>query len=165
MQVYRAFGLTIRSEIELPELLPGEASPDLEIRFGKVPDKLRDPTAAGVCYEASSGQFLLKVDGHARYWATNGSEIVIQQDFRTARDDLRAFLLESVLGAILHQRGVLALHASAIEVRGGAAILAGPSGAGKSTLAAALAKRGHRVLSDEIAAVTIREGWPCVLPA
>jgi adenylate kinase family enzyme len=42
------------------------------------------------------------------------------------------------------------LHAAAIDVGGRALVLSGPSGAGKTTLTLALAKRGHRVLTEEV---------------
>jgi HprK-related kinase A len=49
-------------------------------------------------------------------------------------------------------------HAAALERQGQAIILPGPSGAGKSTLCAALAARGWRLLSDEVAMVRPRDG-------
>src|SRR5262249_28266063 len=42
------------------------------------------------------------------------------------------------------------LHGSAIDVEGGCAVFVGASGSGKSTLAAALATRGHQVISDDV---------------
>jgi hypothetical protein len=162
---YRAFGLTIHSELEFPELSSGEGAPDLEIHFGEIPESLPNPAATGVRFQARSGQLILRVDGHARYFATQGREIIIAREDNADPDAVRLFLLSSVIGAVLHQRGLLPLHASAVEVRGRGVILMGPSGVGKSTLAAALAKRGHHVLSDEITAITLREGQPYVLPA
>jgi HprK-related kinase A len=52
----------------------------------------------------------------------------------------------------------LLLHAAVLEHRGSAIILPGPSGVGKSTLCAALAARGWRLLSDEVAMVRPQDG-------
>jgi len=80
---------------------------------------------------------------------------------------VRAYLLGSAMGALLHQRGLLPLHANAIEIDGRAIAFAGPSGSGKSTLAAYFRARGRRLLSDDVCAVSFGPGgeavaWPGV---
>ena len=79
--------------------------------------------------------------------------------------DAVSYLLGPVIGVVLRRRGVLALHASAVVIAGGAWALLGPGGSGKSTLAAAFAYAGFPVLTDDILALR-REGeaW-IVLPA
>lgn len=52
----------------------------------------------------------------------------------------------------------LTLHAAVVERGGRAAILPAPPGSGKSTLCAALVHRGWRLLSDELALVTLADG-------
>jgi hypothetical protein len=52
-----------------------------------------------------------------------------------------------------------------VEFGGSAVAFAGSEGAGKSTTAAALAGRGHAVISDDIVAIVEREGSFFVLPA
>ena len=51
-------------------------------------------------------------------------------------------------------RGDLPLHASAIELNGGAVVLAAPRNSGKTTIAAAFADAGARVLSEDVTCVT-----------
>lgn len=61
------------------------------------------------------------------------------------------------------RRGDVPLHAAAVEVGGGALILAAPGTHGKSTLAAAFAERGYRMLTEDV--VCLRAGTrPEVLP-
>lgn len=67
------------------------------------------------------------------------------------------YLLGPVLGVVLRLRGVLCLHASAVEIGGQALALVGPSGAGKSSTAAAFAAQGHRVLCDDIVPIMDRQ--------
>jgi hypothetical protein len=75
-------------------------------------------------------------------------------------EDTAVYLLGPVFGFLLRLRGVVCLHASAIEVDGRAIVLQGPAGAGKSTTAAAFARLGLPVLSDDIVAVgERREGF------
>jgi hypothetical protein len=65
---------------------------------------------------------------------------------------------------LLLQRGLLPLHASAVELDGAAVAFCGPSGAGKSTLALHLVKRGHRLLCDDICAIDMASGEPRLWP-
>lgn len=58
----------------------------------------------------------------------------------------------------------LIIHAAVVEKNGRAAILPAPSGSGKSTLCAALVCRGWRLLSDELALVSVRTGLLVPMP-
>lgn len=57
-----------------------------------------------------------------------------------------------------HALHFLILHAAVIARDGRALVLPGPPGAGKSTLCAALIHRGWRLLSDELALVSLHDG-------
>ena len=58
------------------------------------------------------------------------------------------------MGVLLRLRGITCLHASAVVVEGRAIGLVGVSGAGKSTTAAAFARLGYPVLTDDVLALT-----------
>jgi HprK-related kinase A len=60
----------------------------------------------------------------------------------------------------------LLLHAGVIEKGGRAVIMPAPPGSGKSTLCAALIHRGWRLLSDELAVISLEDGslWPLGRP-
>lgn len=79
--------------------------------------------------------------------------------------DAVTYLLGPVIGVVLRRRGVLAIHASAVVIAGGAWAMLGPGGSGKSTLAAAFAYAGLPVLTDDVLALR-RDGeaWTA-LPA
>jgi hypothetical protein len=87
----------------------------------------------------SIGRFLLRA----------GNEILIDLAPSSNEDEVRGYLLGAVFGALCHQRGITPLHASAIDVADGRVAFVGASGAGKSTLVAALARRGHDIISDD----------------
>jgi hypothetical protein len=60
-------------------------------------------------------------------------------------------------------RGDLPLHAAAVEIDGGALLLAAPGHFGKTTLAAAFLGAGFRVLTEDIACCRVSE-TPALLP-
>jgi hypothetical protein len=142
---YEAYGLTIHSELPLPQLIKSKdtSSPDLVIRYGDVPEFLDDVTASGRDWQISSKQLLLKIKGVATYWANGSEEVWIDRDPDARDDDVRLWLLGSTLGFLLHQRRILPLHASAIRTDKGAVLFTGFSGAGKSTMLGAMVKRGY----------------------
>jgi HprK-related kinase A len=65
-----------------------------------------------------------------------------------------------------HAHQFLIIHAAVIERGGQAVVLPAPPGSGKSTLCAGLVLRGWRLLSDELALVSMADGqvWPLCRP-
>ncbi len=150
---YSLFGLTVVSELPLPELPPGKPPADVVVRRGVVPEALDEVKKRGVLYQAGPGRLLLRVRDVGRFLVSDGREIRVEPASEAEERALRVFLYGSAMGALLQQRGVLPLHASAIEAGGRAIVLAGNSGEGKSTLAAAFHRAGYRVLADDVVAV------------
>jgi hypothetical protein len=74
------------------------------------------------------------------------------------RDLLPIFLAGGVLSHIISGSGGLVLHASAVEIGGGAIGLIGSSGSGKSTIAALLCAAGAPLVTDDALAITQIEG-------
>lgn len=164
-RTYSAYGLRFRSELPLPfRAAPGAGPADVVVRRGAVPRALEGCAPTGLLWQADRDAFLLDVEGIARYLVRGGREITVEPA-DAGEDGVAAFLLGSVLAACLQQRGILTLHASAMEVGDGAVLFAGVSGAGKSTLAAALLERGHRMLADDVTGVVIEGGGPKALSA
>ena len=99
----------------------------------------------------------------------------IQGDWpkRFSLDYVAPLILGPLMGHILRFQGVTALHGSVIEIGGRAVVMIGSAGAGKSTTAAAFAKLGYRILSDDLAALrpsgncfVVSPGYPriCLWP-
>jgi len=153
--LYTAFGLTIRSFLPLPELLPAppDAVPEVEIVAGPVPDEIPGVLKRGARFQTSAHALRLQVDGIAVYLVEDGCRITIARGPEADDDDVRVFLLASAIAAVLHQRDDLVLHASAVEWQGGAVAFLGRSGVGKSTLAQAFRLRGHAVLTDDLCVI------------
>jgi hypothetical protein len=159
------YGLRVDSELELPGLAASDGEAELVIRCGPVPAQFDAPTVRGVCFQAAPGRFLLELHNVARYLVIEGREVIIDRVAGAEDEEIRTFLLGTVLGAVLYQRGMVPFHASAVRTAQGAVLFGGRSGMGKSTLAAALARRGHPVLADDVAAVTTApDGAPVLVP-
>lgn len=151
---YLAFGLIMQTDIAFFDLPLVTGPPDVVIRYGDVPREIENTACKGVRFQASAEEFLLTVDGIARYHVAHGRHITIAPHPGAAEDDILLFLMGSAIGGLLHQRNILPLHGSACEINGQGVIFTGRSGAGKSTLAAAFHQKGSLLLADDICAVS-----------
>jgi energy-coupling factor transporter ATP-binding protein EcfA2 len=156
---YMLYGLSVKSEIIIPELLPGRKGEDVKIRYGNNADVLRAINDKGDYYQINDEEVLLTIKSIASYHVKKG-EITIDRAPGANDQDVLLFLLGSAFGALLHQRGLLPLHGSCFEIKNGSVIVIGESGSGKSTLAAAFHQRGYRVMTDDISAVAVSPGNP-----
>ena len=172
-RTYRAYGLLFRSSLALPELFAADTAtpttdrhPDVTITIGPVPEHLDFPLRRGRLLEVDAEKFLLRVKDVGRFLVSRGNEIVIEPDAHATEHDVRVFLLGTCLGGLLHQRGFLVLHASAIRIRRGAVLFAGESGAGKSTLLAEMLRREMPMMVDDVCAIRVVAGeQPIVIPS
>ncbi len=157
MHYYHAFGLNIKSELLLPDVLVASKAfniSDLVIKFGEVDlDGLPQAASDGAFYQSSTNAFWLNVPDIARYLVTDGNQIIIHANNRRDEDSIRVFLLGSCMGALLMQRDLFLLHANAIKVGGHCVSFSGRSGIGKSTLSAAFMRRGYSILADDVCAI------------
>lgn len=148
---YAVFGLHVRSDMRLPELLAAAAAgePDVTIRLGDVSPGA-DP---GPGLRATEQGVVLTFDGIARFAVADGVSIIVDPVADVPEANIRLYLLGSAMGMLLHQRGILPLHANAVEIDGKAFAFMGASGAGKSTLAAWFHDHGFRIIADDVCAV------------
>lgn len=164
---YQLHGLTLASELEFPELPRADEGtvPDLFLRQGDVPARLEPPCRRGACHEARPGEMLLWLEGVARFHVMGGRELVLAAEEGASAASLRRLVLSSPLAAVLLQRGLLPLRASAISTPKGAVVFPGGACLGKSTLAAEFQRRGFPLLSDGVTALKFTAGeTPVVVP-
>ena len=154
---YRAFGLYIASDIECPELMPGDGPIDVHIRYGYVPEHLEESRALDRFFDLKPDQLLCRIDTIGRFLVSNGNDILV--DRHPDGDDLvlRLYLLGIVFSALIHQRGLLPLHGSAVDTPAGVVVFVGQSGIGKSTLLGALHHRKYRVFTDDILVISCND--------
>lgn len=152
---YRAYGLTVASDVALPELQPAEpATPDILIAIGMI-DMPKPSSETATIFRFEPDRQYLAWHAVGAFLVSDFSRIGIEPA-PGVDDALLAFpLLGPVMALLLHQRGLLVLHASAIAVAGRGAIFMGDKGAGKSTTASALIRAGHDLLTDDVVALDL----------
>lgn len=185
---YFVFGLRLCSNLPLSGVVKSDSPAekcDVELHLGTLPDATaenpNDPEELSYVSADidASGEPLLKIskvgngafvrltyaDGtrfwldrkRAHVWATWPSELSLENTV--------SYVLGPVLGVLLRLRGVTCLHASAVTIGDRGVVFVGQTGTGKSTTAAAFARQGHGVISDDIVALVEEEGTFQVLPA
>jgi hypothetical protein len=183
---YVVFGLALKSNRAIPGLkpLPDLPLPDVEVWLGDGLPRLDHPVDSPpevwyVCpNDRGAGDPDLqvwKLEGGAyfrlRYW--DGVEFVVDRrgtrvwatwPDKASLEEVTFYLLGPILGFLLRLRGLTCLHASAIEVEGYALAFMGQRRAGKSTTAAAFARLGYEVLTDDITALEENRERFWVLP-
>ncbi len=168
MASYSAYGLTIQSEMEIPELstnLNPSSRPDVVVRYSTVPVRgFSDPTGRGCAYRVTQDEVVYVKDRCGRFLVKNGSEIQVDPDSGVEDRVWRLSLFGPALGLLLIQRGLLVLHGGAVAFPEGTVLLLGPSGAGKSTLTGELCKQDGRLLTDDVVTIDPEKSPPQVLP-
>lgn len=185
---YQLFGLSVVSNVAIPGLTPAAAAlakSDVQIFLGDLPpnrtagiadDETLDYSSA---YLTESGVPSLRIFNSAdkrfshliyeegiEFWIDAPSENVwaIWPETFTLTD-IATYLLGPAFGIVLRRRCVTCLHASAVAFNGKAFLFSGDAGAGKSTTAAAMARRGHALIADDIVPITERASSFYATPA
>ncbi|KYG27650.1 hypothetical protein [Alkalihalobacillus trypoxylicola] len=170
--VYKAFGLIVKSEIVLPELIHAseDSKQDVTIKIGDLYREWEQQAQKQEQYfSITASQILFRIPNVAIFSMKSGIEITVSPDQNQKSIPnglLRLYLLGTCMEAILLQRNILPLHGSAIVFNNEAYAIVGESGAGKSTLASAFVQKGCQLLSDDVIPVTMgSNGEVLVTPA
>ena len=155
------FGFAIHSEVPLRFLREGGGEQPLRIVLGAV-DAERPREGFVIEWPLKGGveeviATLYEVPGGFEYWTTDAGRFFVNVEQGVievppiADEILREQRLNGIPMALAFtQRGDFALHAAAVEVDGGAILLAAPSRFGKTTLAMAFHERGFRMLAEDL---------------
>jgi hypothetical protein len=162
---YRAFGLTIGSELFLPGLPTTTGTPEIRITRGVVPEWNGEPTIRyGERCRIRGQEWLVRFKALPFAGLIRDGNFV-QFDADPAQDEVSSLhILGSCTGALLFQRGLAPLHGNTIVSTEGAVTIVGKIGAGKSATTFALLRRGYRLLADDISAVTFESAEAVVMP-
>jgi hypothetical protein len=171
---YQLFDLIAGADQAIPGLTPESrrGQPDISIHLGTRPRGEHESQEQILWYESGavdatgkpalqiwniSGGPYLRADyfDSTKFWLEkSGKEVWVSWSEGSSLNVAISYLLGPIFGVVLRLRGITCLHGSAVSIAGRGAIFIGPPGAGKSTTAAALAQRGHPVLSDDIVALS-----------
>jgi hypothetical protein len=129
-----------------------------------VPDSLVDPVVdRDVLQIAADGTALARF-GDIGHFLIERDTVTCDLCVQPDAPELVPVVFGNILASICWRRGQLALHGSAVAIDGRAVLLLGRIATGKSVLAAALAQRGHVLLSDEVATVANGQCLPSGAP-
>ena len=169
MHRYTAYGLTFESDGPLPELMEADpaSEPDVIVRCGRIDLPAPAPEGSTLVW-ATASDVCLRYDGTAAFRICDGREIQVEPFDEADERAVRLLLLGPALAVLLHQRGLLVLHGSAVALGPTVAAFVGEKGEGKSTIAAALHTRGHALVADDLVAIElgdsqlvhVRAGFP-----
>jgi hypothetical protein len=175
MVFHRLYGLLLKTNIAIPgvPVLPNpDGIIDAQIRLrSKTPplstsslpsetfyvsqmrDENGDPVLRAGLLADAKHLSLVYSDGTRFVLECRGNEVFGDWPDPLTLEDIAPYLVGPVLGVVLRLRGIFPLHASAVSIGNQAIAFVGPAGAGKSTTAAAFARCGYRVISDDVVAL------------
>jgi hypothetical protein len=163
---YRAYGLNVASQVPITgfkENVSGQAN--VFIYENTVPENLNVIINRGPVFQSNDHEFLLYLENIGSFYIRNGNEIIVNRLAGPHQNDFSTFVSGACFGALLHQRGLLPLHASSVVFKNKGILIAGVSGAGKSTLAASFVKNGGKLVADDISCVSYSDKKLLVLPS
>ena len=171
MSLYKVCDLVLDSGVPLPELSRVEDGlPDYAFQLLTTPAPDSDGAEWFHQWTSPNGEtwlafarlgpdYLLRFCELADFVVSvEGSYIRCFPKEDTPLETVRHLLLDQVIPLILSRQGKLVLHASAVATPRGAIAFLGATGRGKSTLAAAFARDGFPVLSDDCLPIEERNG-------
>jgi hypothetical protein len=187
---YSVFGLSLHCNLCLPDLPRSHAptgAPEIKLHLDVAPNLDLYPAAArdgGKSIYVSpstneSGEAALRVseiaqgallhlqfnDGIQFWLDRKGNTVWASWSETSSLENACSYLLGPILGLLLRLRGVVCLHASAVAFNDCCVAFVGSEGAGKSTTAAAFARSGCGIVSDDIVGLVERDARFYVLPA
>jgi hypothetical protein len=166
------FGFFVGTSVDLNYLRSGSGDPlEVEIDSPQLPDAkgtlLREWTIQGPePFRAS----LYADDGIYRLWAADSGwftidptagRIALPRGGNAVKREERLWGIPALLCFV--GRGDVPLHAAVVDTGRGALVLSAPGRFGKTTLAAAFVRAGHRLLSEDLACLSLASG-PATVP-
>lgn len=156
---YKAFGLNIESEVEMNEIEESyfEKS-DVKISYGHVekPKKVCEEDKYGnTIYKKENGKITSYLEGFGGFEIENRNSIKVCSERDPEKTGFRFFVFGTGMALLLHVRGVVVLHGSAICIKNKIIGFIGSSGSGKSTTAALFNSEGYPLFTDDVLAVDI----------
>ncbi len=160
---YFAYGLNILSEIALPEFISVDSEKenivDLKITVDHsrlISDLLSSEAInQGALIQLNQSKALIYVRGTGVFIIENGTQVTIIPDTTSQELLIRFYLVGTIMGVVLYQRKFLVLHASAVNINGGAVAFLGVSGEGKSSTAATFVTHGYNIITDDVAPIDL----------
>ena len=156
---YRVYGLNIESKIEVPEFEVIDSNSDIDVKlyFGVVNEKIINLITQGHRAKYEKQDMWFYIEDVAIFHIYNGDTVVIEPMGDKNNKMIKLYIMGSVMGMILLQRNMVAIHGGGIVIDGKGCIFTGQKGAGKSTITTALRKKGYKFIADDVCSINIGE--------
>jgi len=163
MYKYNAYGLNINSEIFLPELIRKESSdPDIIITIGNVDPFIEEALNEGSYFRETKNAKYRFWDDIGKFKIQNGNNIIVDPAKAVDKILLRKFILGTIFANLLNQRGLLVLHASAVNINNSVVAFLGAKNKGKSTIALKFYENGFPIVADDYIPIQFENNIPFV---
>jgi hypothetical protein len=159
VKLYHLYGLAVASDFDCPELT--EITPEqaaarnyatVQLIRATAPLTLPEGQQYAPWMRATRDACLYELGDIARMLVERPDRITVEMRPGAVESDMRAYLLGTGFGTLVHMRGLIPLHIAAIQTPEGVVAFTGPSGTGKSTKVAELHfKHGWPVICDDVA--------------
>lgn len=151
---YEGFNLSIKSEINIQELVEIDKAPeediDVCISFGPSKPDIINKINEGLWQGVMEDIAWIKGDDCAIFTIIGENEIVITPLNQWNEERARAYILSIVFTVILTNIGRTVFHAGAASIDGEGVMIIGAIGSGKSSLVSQFKAKGYSILSDDI---------------
>ena len=159
MNYYKVYGLNVESEILIPELsiLDNTERSDVQVKisYGVVSEGIKESIRNGRISNYQKQDMWFHIENVATYHIYNGDTVIVEPCEVSDKQIMKVYILGSVLGMVLLQRNMVAIHGGAISINGKGCVFTGNKGAGKSTLTTALRQRGYKFVADDVASINM----------
>lgn len=153
--LYKVYGLNIKSEMKIQELskLDKDSNIDAKINYGTVCNEIKDLIKMGYNAAYKKQDMWFNIQNVAIYHITNGNQVLIEPYENADKQLIKVYILGSVLGMVLLQKDIVAIHGGGIVINNKGYVFTGDKGAGKSTITTALRKRGYKFVADDVCSI------------
>lgn len=128
---------------------------ELTVRAESVPDSISNAHHPRPFIQVNESEALVTFTNNSRVLVRDGREICVDVP-ENEQADVSWMVQGWGVTLSMLQRGYLSLHAITMRINGHYVAIAGHRGAGKSTTGMALRRRGHRLLTDDVAIIHTR---------
>ena len=156
---YRVYGVNIESKIEIPEFEVIDSNSDIDVKlsFGVVNEEIMNLITQGHRAKYEKQDMWFYIEDVAIFHIYNGDTVTIEPMGDKNNKMIKLYIMGSVMGMILLQRNIVAIHGGGIIIDGKGCIFTGQKGAGKSTITTALRKKGYKFIADDVCSINIGE--------
>lgn len=154
---YRVYGVNIESKIEVPEfeVIDSNSNIDVKLSFGVVNEEIINLITQGHRAKYKKQDMWFYIEDVAIFHIYNGDTVTIEPMGDKNNKMIKLYIMGSVMGMILLQRNMVAIHGGGIVIDKKGCIFTGQKGAGKSTITTALRKKGYKFIADDVCSINI----------